>query len=186
MWSIALDALWGLTTEIRWIATRWAAKVLTNKLGVIVLLSSYDAVTYIFICNTSRTSVSVWKVTTDTWYLFINVCVALSVLVIWEIFTNRNFWSIRWTWISLAGKLLKTRRGWMVSGSGYYTYVSSNGVLKDTVHRGGPSSIIGQSMSHLWVTSCHWAKLSPSPSGFFLQYYQTDAAYSFIQHRRYM
>jgi len=35
----------------------------------------------------------------------------------------------------------------------------SNGVLKNTVHRGGPSSVIGHSMWHLWMTSCHWAKI---------------------------
>jgi len=48
MWLIALDTLWGLTTKVECMAKRLAVKALTYRLDVLVLLPSYDAVTYRF------------------------------------------------------------------------------------------------------------------------------------------
>jgi len=41
----------------------------------------------------------------------------------------------------------------------YYIYCTSKGVLNNNFHRGGTGSITGQSMWHLWMTKCHWARI---------------------------
>jgi hypothetical protein len=123
MWLITLDALAGFAAEVRWMAKRLAVKTLTYRLGVLILLPTYDAVKYSF----------------DLWYFtYVSTglksdnkhsvfsyqyCVALSVFVIWEIFTTRNFWAVSSACISSIGTLrglpLRTSRDWKVSGSGY-------------------------------------------------------------------
>jgi len=63
------------------------------------------------------------KVTTNTGYLVISVCVTLSVFVIWENFTISISWAVRPVCILSTGKLvgmpLRTRRGRMESGTVY-------------------------------------------------------------------
>ena len=77
---------WGLSTEVQWMAKRLAVKALTYRLGACFSHCMMQRHPF-SICSTSRTSVPGWKVATNTGYLVINVCVALSVLVI---FTTHN------------------------------------------------------------------------------------------------
>jgi hypothetical protein len=75
------------------------------------------------ICGISSMSVLGWKVTTNTVYLVINVCVVLFAFVIWEVFKIRNSCAVSSACISstetLGGMPVRTTRGWMASGSGY-------------------------------------------------------------------
>lgn len=123
MWLIKLDALMRLTTEVQWMAERLAVK--NWRTGLVLLYFSHCMMQWytFLITSTSHTSVPGWKVTTNIGYLVITVCVALSVFVIWEIFTTCNSWAIKSAYIllteMLSGMTSRTTHGWMVSGSGY-------------------------------------------------------------------